>query len=503
MSFSISSNPESTRNLDPAGPALQKMMDLNLRSRVSKVYRDLPLEVWEIIAEYLPASDLHHFSDVSIKCKVAALKQKNIQEMQQGVLEIAYLAEFKPSENTRFHSPAIQMHQEVLKDHHDRPTLRDFPGLNIKPDAEREFQLKLTAFSAQNIAQEYIDLSHLCFEQIQANQATMESIQQTYLSKTSAFVTQAVCHLIESTIDPKLSRGLAVTNAARNGLVDVVRNLLSHGDIDRDDRDNAVQTAGDKGYLDVLQVLLENQDISSEERQGLAVWRAAQKGCPEAVRDCLKNGPISDRFKGWIVEEIAKNGQATILKVLLASISISCADKGRAAYYAAGKGHLLIVQALLESESIDDSHRQLAIKEAAKQGHLEIVKVLLAAGPMDDCKTRASVEEASRCGHLEIVQFFLSYKEVSEATRGDAFLAAVIKRDLRIVKILLENGPIQQFHRKLAVIEAVNNPHLEIIQLLHANRSFTETEISYALNLAKGKPNQEIYSFFKGLSNLD
>ena len=474
MSFSISSNPESTRNLDPAGLALQKMMDLNLRSRVSKVYRDLPLEVWEIIAEYLPASDLHHFSDVSIKCKVAALNQKNIQEMQKGVLEIAYLAEFKPSENTRFHSPAIQMHQEVLIEHSDYEMLEDFPGLKIKPDAEKELQLKLQAFSAQNIAQEYIGLSHLCFKQIKANLATMESIQQTYLSKTSAFVTQAVCHLIESTENPKLSRGFAVANAAGQGLTNVVRNLLSHGDINRDDRDDALLEAGDHGYLDVVQVLLENQDISSEERQSLAVWQAAQNGCPETLRDCLKNGGIADRFKQWILKDVAKNGHLTILQILLDRVSFTKITKGLAAYYAAGKGHLLIVQALLERESIDESNRQLAIQEAAKEGYLDIVKVLLAAGPVDDFLRSTSIVKAAGHGHLEIVQFFLAYKEISEETRGRAVVAAAQKRDVRIVKILLENGAINNFYRNMAFNSASNNFHLEIIQLLLANGTVLE-----------------------------
>ena len=431
--------------------------DLALRSRsfqisIPRPCSELPLEIWELVALNLKGCDLKRLSEVSLKCKVAALGAKNLQEMHGALKEIQTLGNLNLNLREEDSSPVIRTYLKILAITSRDGMPNEFPGLQIHVEALKEFKLKLSTFSTQRVAREFLALSQNCFKQIDANRASLESIENKYLSKKLRFVTQALCYLIDATLDPNLTRGFAVATAAREGFKQMVQDLLEHGAIYDEERNAAFQQAAQKGYLDVLQALTANQEISSEYLQGLFAWQAVKQGHVDGVRDCLKNGSIADNFSEWIVNDIARIGNLALLLVFLERGAVCVSTKSAAALEAARHGHLQIVQALMPIIPCNTFFRGRLMLESARSGHFEIVQFLLTTGKISEESRGQILALAAQYGHLEVVQELLASGSISEIDHCNAIGKALLHGQKLIYDLIRHHQFQYCFAQKLKAL---------------------------------------------------
>ena len=73
----------------------------------------LPEEIWKIVAEHLQGPDLKNLSKVSHVCQQAALREKNIQEMNTAIKELQALSNLHPAAPKESKS-ALDVYQHIL-----------------------------------------------------------------------------------------------------------------------------------------------------------------------------------------------------------------------------------------------------------------------------------------------------------------------------------------------------------------------------------------------------
>lgn len=454
MSLSIQSTPDSFKRLSS---------DQNMVS--SKNLQDLPLEILGIIATFLKGADLENLSHVSSKFKSATLIEKNVQQMHLAKNKLQVLANLRPPA-AKIGSCCISLYQAFLDDLRDDNMLDEYPELAIHPKAFEKLKLALLELSTKQVADEFLALSHDCYKQIHANKASFTLIKEKYRIKKACIVAQALDHVINATVDPKLARGFAIKEAAITGHLEIIQELLAKGPISDEDRTEAFQEAAEHGYLKIVQALLVDHELFSENFHGIAVWKAAKQGQQGDVENLLKNGSISDSFRGWIVKDVVREGCIEVLKVLLASGNIPCDHRGMAICLAAKQGSLEKVQTLLKSGLTYKSYKDQAMMDAARKGYLSVVKALLEHEMSSEEERGRAVINAAEKGHGVILQVLLDNGVIDGDFRGQAVIEAAKKGRLEIVQQLLSNGPVSDFYKQQACQDALSQVRSQIEALL-------------------------------------
>lgn len=315
MSFPIQMlDPGVKRNLDSIESTKRQRRNSEEGSLLGACSEPLPLEIWLIIASYLESSDLTNLSKVSIRCKAAALKAKNIELLEAAQQELRVLARLTPP-FLQTSSSVLQFCNAFLSDIHDARILQALPHLAIDPNALNRLNQTLQALITQQATCAILNLSYKIYDQINTSSASMESLEAAYACKKAHFVLQALNHIILSTKDPIASRGWAVRNAAEQGHLIIMQALLANASLDIGNRGVAVWLAAKQGHLAVMQALLNHGQISDHNR-GAAICSAAKGGHLGVVQALLENGNISDVDKKAAAQHAHRQGHKEIATLL-------------------------------------------------------------------------------------------------------------------------------------------------------------------------------------------
>ena len=193
----------------------------------------------------------------------------------------------------------------------------------------------------------------------------------------------AAAHL--AAVQAEENRGLAVIQAATDGLLAEIQALLADGaQIQELHRGEALIAAiYNGGHLGIIRELLANGAQIPEEDRGLAVYAAVGNNRPDIVRKLLANGAqISEGHRGNAVLLAVHNNRPDIVRELLANgAQISEDHRGMAVVYAVRHNHPAVLPAVLREllangAQISAENRSLAIQEAIRLRDQEIVNLL-------------------------------------------------------------------------------------------------------------------------------
>jgi hypothetical protein len=311
--------------------------------QVETGFSSLPVEMIQIIAGYLPKTDLIAMAKVNSLCRAVALRELVGRVLQAFPGELRQLA----------NEYSLQI-----------------PG---------GIRLSIDAFATQMIASECLGLRKDLIQSVNRNEVGLRDIDQSTQPLKEARVARMLILSIKDSPDSVLKRDFAVRYAATRGHLKIVQLLLNGAIISERFRGLTVENAACNGHLEIVRLLLANGATISEHFRGLAVGNAAYNGHLEIVEFLLANGAmISEQHRGSAVENAARNGHLEIVEFLLANgVTISAENRGLAVRYAATRGHLEIVEFLLANGvTISEQHRGSALENAARNGHLEIVRFL-------------------------------------------------------------------------------------------------------------------------------
>ena len=441
MSFPIQSGPGDQRVSYEMVPATRRRLHSEEGSNSFRSLEDMPLEICVMVASYLQGDDLKALAQFSSKYQVAALKAKNIQEMQLAQQELKVLKQFDPPVQ-KAASSAINIFLEFTEYFQDEWMREHYRCFQLKPITIETLQKTLTAFATHQVADELKALSVDCYTQINSGEATFENIEKQYRSKKQQLIALALHHIIVSTKDPIMARGLAVL--AANDHPEILRHLLEKGQIYDLERKDAFKWAAVQGILESMQVLVKNQRISQEDLQGLAVWEAVKKGDVEVVLDLLAKGSISDKYLAWIIRDLAKVGSVELFKVFLARGNISDEERINNIYLVASRGFVDKLQTLLAERKISDYVRSKALVEAAANGHIIVVELLLANGSILGKQKGIALKIASGNGYLEIVKALFAHGPIAKEDVEEALAQALKKGHHLISDFLIQDHVAQK-----------------------------------------------------------
>ncbi len=364
----------------------------------------LPLEILEMAAEHLTnREDLKRFSEISAITKTAVLNVINTDNERLAVNELKVLGEWN-SPKPEHSLSVIDFYKKCFADIRDyRQFQQDMMPID---DGKLEtLKQRLAAVATNHVVNKSRAFKRECYADIISGRASIESIDHKYASLKCKVVSEALEHIISSTVNPEKTRGWVVRKATEHGHSEIVKVLLENGVISEEDRGWAVKDAAEHGHLEIVKVLLANGVISEDDR-GRAVSRAAYKGHLEIVKALLANGVIFGDHRSLAVINAAYKGHLEIVKALLVKGVIFAHIRGQAVGYAAYKGHLEIVKVLLVNGAISEKDRGLAVKDGAQQGHFEIVKFLLENGAVISEEDRVeAITVALQRGYQATVDF--------------------------------------------------------------------------------------------------
>ena len=427
----------------------------------------LPLEMLEEIAKELLDSDIENVStdEVSVGLKTAALREKNIREMNKAVNELKVLADLNPGRLCIIQSSS-DVYRNFIRSNFLYITLNRQPERAIQPSRLKDLKHALMVLSTQQVANEFIELKNQFSNQIANNKASFKSIDETYLSTKNAYVAQASNYVISSTINPIITRGVAVSLFSKNGVLDVVKQLLESGDIEEQPRGDAVRFAAYGGHLEVIKTLLAGHSIT-EQVAGSAIQDAALKGHLEIIKFLLEKQSITEEARSEAVGNAATHGYFEVAKYLL--------DQG----------------------AVSISSREDAFRLAAAEGKAEFVKYALANGVISSEARGSAVINTALHGDLELTQELLLKGEISEIDRGWAVMSAAEKGYLGIVHLLLANGSISMEARVKAAHEGAFNGHLDVVQFMLASGAMSDEHMADLIQVALRGGHGHIAEFLK------
>ena len=308
----------------------------------------LPEEIWKIVAEHLQGTDLNNLSKVSDVCHQAALREKNIQEMNSAVKELQALSNLHPAA-PKGSQWALDVYVCCLLYLDDFPYYALHPGTAIDPAKLSQLKHLLELLATTQVAARFRELKRSCYQEIIDNQATYESIEEKYIDVKCSLVTQALEYRINSSIDPKQVRGVAVRCAAEKCHVGLVEALLANkAEICPSLRGEALDKAAQAGHLYLVRLLLQDGEIFDVSR-GLATISAVKNPHPQIVEALIAHGKVYDEHMGIAIKHAAEKGYYGVVRALLAnSAMITKEAKSKAIQLALQAGHKSIAKLLTQ-----------------------------------------------------------------------------------------------------------------------------------------------------------
>ena len=306
--------------------------------------------------------------------------------------------------------------------------------------------------------------------------------------------------------------------AAKNGLVDVVRQLLVRYDVSpnqgmtlaRACGSTPLMAAAKKGHVPVALALLADPRVEPNQAKAdgaTALFMAAQCGHEPFVMTLLADqrvNPNQANIEGVTPLFIAaQNGHLTVISALLgagADFNQAKANGVTPLFIAAQNGHLTVVSALLDAGA-DFNHAKAngvtPLFIAAQKGHLTIVAALLGAGADFNQAKANSVTPlfiAAHNGHLTVVSALLDAGADFNHAKANGvtplFIAAQ-KGHLTIVAALLDAGanPNSEMTDGATPLRtAILFGHFEVVQALQRHQHATMAHPPISIATQHGNP---------------
>ena len=294
---------------------------------------------------------------------------------------------------------------------------------------------KLTHLAATVAEKEILKAKKDLYQSVEEGKASLEQIRRRTSSVETRVFHQAYELLIGASLDPLVSRTKAVTFAEKYQQADMVYALIKNGPIKRPIRKKVLDDAARNGHLLLLKELLKQEDLLNED-VGEALFQASRSGCIQSIELLLDHRFVDASFIG------------------------------RALINPARQGNVQLVNLLLGTGKVSGKNRGTATVEAAMVGQKEIIKILIEDGPIPLGRRGWAVETAANNGHLEIIQLLLSKGDISEKSRGLALLNAAAKGRVAIVTYLLTNGALDPKYVEKAIQKATDNQDFNVVSAL-------------------------------------
>ena len=261
--------------------------------------------------------------------------------------------------------------------------------------------------------------------------------------------------------------------AAKNGLVDVVRQLLVHVSpnqgmtLARACGSTPLMAAAKKGHVPVALALLADPRVEPNQAKAdgaTALFMAAQCGHEPFVMTLLADqrvNPNQANIEGVTPLFIAaQNGHLTVISALLgagADFNQAKANGVTPLFIAAQNGHLTVVSALLDAGADFNHAKENGVTPlfiAAQKGHLTIVAALLDAGanPNSEMTDGATpLRTAILFGHFEVVQALQRHQHATMA--HPPISIATQHGNPEFVKALLSDETVRDYYLNQIIIK--------------------------------------------------
>lgn len=272
----------------------------------------------------------------------------------------------------------------------------------------------------------------------------------------------------------KLTRAshFMLVRAAREGLIDYVRLLLTNGaEVGLDGSDiryygsdytsTPLQAAAGAGHLDICILLLDNkahvESRANNYQSGTALQAAAEGGHVKVVRLLLNHQADvgargADKDGMTALEAAVKIGSTTIAKMLLERrADADIFHQGNPLADAAKAGHLDLVKLLLDyGANVNGNYPgQSPLYSAAGGGHIDVVRFLLGYGadcPPPNNEWIDALSLAASSGRIELVKLLCETKcDYSLLTVQYMMEAAAKEGHFDTVRFILQNAPDSAF----------------------------------------------------------
>ncbi|XP_063970986.1 uncharacterized protein LOC135157855 [Lytechinus pictus] len=333
-----------------------------------------------------------------------------------------------------------------------------------------------------------------------------------------------------------------ISHGAGDGLVDVLKFLLSQGALEDNHGHTLLQLAAQSGHLDVTKELIrQGADVNKDnDTESTPLFLASRNGFLDIAKYLICHGAEVDKgnVNIWTPLHVAsRNGHLDVIKFLIrkgADLNRGTSGGHTPLHLSVWGGHFDVTKELIEqgaevnkadstgetplhlaaqNEQLDviqelvtggaevDNHRKdgrTPIHITSLNGHLEVTKYLISQGADvneadNDGQTPSHL--ASENGHLEIIQLLIREGADLDKNKADGVTPlhlAVINNNFEIVNFLINHGAnvnkvIKSGQTPLHI--ASENGHLEITQLLisegadvhYINKSDGETALFSAV----------------------
>jgi ankyrin repeat protein len=321
----------------------------------------------------------------------------------------------------------------------------------------------------------------------------------------------------------------ALTRAARNGHIDVVRLLLAdvridcaaprgigeevlygvlglafegHADRDRARRaapnrcDGLVSAAGN-GHETVVRVMLADRriDVNRPDAHGnYALVSAAGNGHETVVRLLLADQGIDVKqhvrkdmsLRDEVLFSAASNGHEAVVRLLLADARIvsntpgffSDYDDGDKAVYrallgAAGNGHETVVRLLLGHRLAPGNFKNFLynfknkpMALAAGKGHEAVVHLLLADERIDADQLCEGLMSAAAHGRVEVVRLMLADERIDADQLCEGLMSAAAHGRVEVVRLMLADERIDADQLSEGLMSAAAHGQVHVVRLM-------------------------------------
>lgn len=236
------------------------------------------------------------------------------------------------------------------------------------------------------------------------NKSLMKAAEFGFLN-----VVKYLCNVLHDNNADIVSASWAMTDAARNGHLEVVKYLVGRGDVNINDCHSfALRTAAHHGHLDVVIFLCEHgADVSAYSHQVLS--EAAYNGHTNILQYLLHNHVFTLRSKNEALQSAARHGRLGPVKLLVANGADVHDDDELAVRFAAMNDHYHVVKFLLSKTNTTVSV-EYSTAVGTSLNWLFIEASSSTSSSVADWTNAFFV--AARCNYFDAVKMFVQFCDI-------------------------------------------------------------------------------------------